>query len=511
MNKLLQSPAGPAGIAANAVLSSAAIDVKAGGFPVAPSDSSSMAGDGEADSGRNSRAAAQNGAATHPVARSAADPATHAAADPASHATTDSAAHAAAQPAAHVAAQPAAHAATQPTYDYGTEKVAGADAAPIVSIDTAAERPLASAAAPLTRVAVDARGLAICIVAVVAGLFALQWAKNFLVPLFFSIFIAYTLNPLVRWLERIRVPRVFGASLVMLSIMFAVAAAGSTLSMQFESIVEGLPTATKKITQALTDGAPGETSLLRRVQQAAAEIERATSQAAGGRSTAARAADGGSAAFKINDWVLAGSVGAMQFLGQTTMVLFLVFFLLLAGDTFKRKMVKLTGPTLTKKKITVHILDDINTSIQNYMFMLLVTNVLLAVMMWIALRAIGLQNAGAWGVAAGFLHVIPYFGPLLITVATALTAFLQFGTPGSALLVGAASLLIATVVGTFVTTWMTGRIAKMNPAAVFIGLLFWGWIWGVWGLLLGVPIIVVVKVIAEHVDGMLPLAELLGE
>jgi predicted PurR-regulated permease PerM len=73
------------------------------------------------------------------------------------------------------------------------------------------------------------------------------------------------------------------------------------------------------------------------------------------------------------------------------------------------------------------------------------------------------------------------------------------------------SLAIATLVGTFITTMMTGRIAKMNPAAVFIGLLFWGWLWGVWGLLLGVPIIVVLKVIAQHIEGLQSLAELLGE
>jgi predicted PurR-regulated permease PerM len=204
-------------------------------------------------------------------------------------------------------------------------------------------------------------------------------------------------------------------------------------------------------------------------------------------------------------------MGAMLFLGQVVMVIFLVFFLLLSGDTFKRKLVKLTGPSLSNKKIAVNILFDINTSIQSYMFMLLVTNGLLAVLMWIAFRLIGLENAGAWAVAGGFLHVIPYFGPLLIAVATGLTAFMQFESFSMLLLVSATTLAIATLIGTFVTTWMIGRIAKMNAAAVFIGLLFWGWLWGVWGMLLGIPIIVIVKVIAKHVDRMHPVAELLGD
>ena len=215
--------------------------------------------------------------------------------------------------------------------------------------------------------------------------------------------------------------------------------------------------------------------------------------------------------FKIMDWVWAGSLGLVGFLSQATMVIFLVFFLLLSGDTFKRKLVKLTGPSLSRKKVTVHILEDINTSIQNYMFMLLVTNGLLAVLMWIALRVIGLENAGAWAIVAGLLHIMPYFGPLLITIATGLVAFLQFESLEMVLLVTGTSMAIATLVGTFVTTWMTGRIARMNPTAVFVSLLFWGWLWGVWGLLLGVPIIVIVKVVAERVQGMEVVAELLGE
>ncbi|WP_335340140.1 AI-2E family transporter [Collimonas arenae] len=100
---------------------------------------------------------------------------------------------------------------------------------------------------------------------------------------------------------------------------------------------------------------------------------------------------------------------------------------------------------------------------------------------------------------------------MLIAIATGLTAFMQFDSFPMLLLVSATTLAIAALVGTFVTTWMTGRIARMNAAAVFIALLFWGWLWGIWGMLLGIPIVVVVKVIAKHVDSMSPIAELLGE
>jgi predicted PurR-regulated permease PerM len=192
-------------------------------------------------------------------------------------------------------------------------------------------------------------------------------------------------------------------------------------------------------------------------------------------------------------------------------VLFLTFFLLLSGDTYKRKLVRLAGPTLANRKITVRILDDINASVQRYMSMLLATNVLVALLTWLALRWIGLENAGAWAVAAGLLHVIPYFGPALTAAAIGMAAFLQFGSLSMALLPAGASLAVATFVGTFVTTWMTGRIARMNTAAVFVSLLFWAWLWGIWGMLLSIPLTVILKVVAQHVEQLEPVAELLGE
>ena len=116
--------------------------------------------------------------------------------------------------------------------------------------------------------------------------------------------------------------------------------------------------------------------------------------------------------FKLGDFLWQGSVGALGAMGQMAMVIFLVFFLLLGGDRFKRKLVQLTGPSLSNRKITVNILDDINGSIQKYMFMLLTTNLLVAFLSWIAFRWIGLENAGAWAAAAGVAahHSLPWAG-----------------------------------------------------------------------------------------------------
>lgn len=362
----------------------------------------------------------------------------------------------------------------------------------------------------LIHMPVNARGVALTILATVAFVFALSAAHKFFIPLVFGIFIAYTLNPLVVRLERLRIPRVVGTLIVITTILTSALWTANNLRDEFNSILVSLPTATQKLSRSIKQLQRDQTSTIQQMQVAASEIEKATNQATGARPVV-KSSTGDQSVFNLSQWLLSGSVGIVAFASQALMVVFLVFFFLLSGDMFKRKLVKISGHSLSTRKITVHILDAINTSIQNYMLMLLITNVIFGLLMWIALRWIGLENAGAWAVAAGFLHIIPYFGPLLIVAATGVTAFMQFGTFASVLVVGGATLVIATIVGTFVTTWMTGRIAKMNAVAVFVSLLFWTWLWGVWGMLLGIPIIVIIKVISEHVEGWQVIAELLGE
>ena len=145
------------------------------------------------------------------------------------------------------------------------------------------------------------------------------------------------------------------------------------------------------------------------------------------------------------------------------------------------------------------------------MLTLLMANVLLGVLTWLAFRLIGLDNAGAWAVAAGVLHFIPYLGPALTAVATGMAGFMQFESLSMAMLVAASSLIIATLVGMVLVTWMCGKISNMNTTAVFVALLFWGWLWGIWGLLFAIPITGMVKVFAERVEDLRPVAELLSD
>ena len=367
---------------------------------------------------------------------------------------------------------------------------------------------------PASRLAVDARGLALGVLAALVTIYALWWARAFAIPLLLGIVISYTLYPLVAWLEAIRIPRVIGTAIVMASMMGGLAFGMYSLRGQMQTIIGQLPEAATKLSAGLAAMQIGQIGSMQKMQSAANQVEKAAAQAAGGPAAPRQTATHvivDQPNFKLRTFLWQSSVGTLGALSQAAMVVFLVFFLLLGGDRFKRNLVRLTGPSLSRKKITVHILNDINHSIQRYLLMLFTTNLLLGLLTWIVFRWIGLENAGAWAAAAGLLQIVPYLGPAVTAVATAMAAFIQFNSLGMAALVGGASVAIATVIGTFVTTWMTGRIANVNSAAVFISLMFWGWLWGVWGMFLSIPIIVIVKVVSQHVEQLHPVAELLGD
>jgi predicted PurR-regulated permease PerM len=209
--------------------------------------------------------------------------------------------------------------------------------------------------------------------------------------------------------------------------------------------------------------------------------------------------------------LLAGTSGIAGRLAELAIALLIAYFLLAAGDTFRRKIAHIAGPSLARRRVTVEVLDEIHGQVQRYMLLLLITNTLIGLAVGSVFSALGVQGAGLWGVLAGLLHVIPYAGTAVLAGAATVAGLLQFGTLAGALLLGGTALAIATVIGIGLQTWLNGRLSSMNPVVVFTGLLFFGWLWGAWGLLLAPPLIAVVKAIADRVDGMHAIAELIKE
>jgi predicted PurR-regulated permease PerM len=200
-----------------------------------------------------------------------------------------------------------------------------------------------------------------------------------------------------------------------------------------------------------------------------------------------------------------------SFAAQFVLVLFLVYFFLVTGDLYKRKVVKIAGRTLSEKKITVQIFDEINFQIENFMRVQVFTSVLVAVATALALWWFGVDHPVVWGMLAGLFNSIPYLGPVLVTAGLGVVSFMQFNDVVHTTYICAFAFAITSLEGFLLTPMLMGRAAQMNPVAIFIGLLFWSWMWGIWGTVLAVPMLMMLKAVCDHVEDLQPIGELLGE
>lgn len=361
---------------------------------------------------------------------------------------------------------------------------------------------------------VDVRNMALIVLAVLAVLAVLRWASGFFIPLMLGIVFTYALSPVVDFLHRWKVPRALSAGVLILGILGGTGASIYSLADDANALITSMPDAARKLRDGLRKESRSQSEgALDSVQKAAAELQRAADEAGGSAPATARGVSRvvvEKPRFDLRDHLWSGTVGLVFLLGQIVLVAFLTYFLLLSGDTFRRKLVKITGPTLTDKKLTVQALDEINAQMQRYLLVQLLASVVVGLLTGAAFAALGLKHAAVWGVAAGILNLVPYVGNVAITGGAALAAFVQFGTADMALLVGGISLFINIIEGYLLVPWATSKASSMNPVAVFIGVLAWGWLWGVWGLLLGIPILMAVKAVCDRVDDLKPVGELLG-
>jgi predicted PurR-regulated permease PerM len=354
-------------------------------------------------------------------------------------------------------------------------------------------------------------GLSLAVLAILALVAALYLARAFLVPLLLGILTSYALRPIVDGMQLLRIPRAIGAALVLAVLVGGASWVAFAVSDDFTAMIETLPEAARKVRHDLNAARTGAPTALQNMQEAANEIQAAAADAGakpGARVVTARATE---PTAWLRDYAVAQSALLFAIVGQTPIVLLLAYFLLASGDHFRRKLVQLVGPSLTRKKEALRILGEIDTQVQRYLLAMLVTNALIGLATWLAFRALGLEHAGVWGVAAAVLHFVPYLGPAIVAVAAGVTGFLQFGALLQGLAVAGVALLIAGLIGMAFMTWLQGRFARVNAAVLFIGLLFFGWMWGVAGLLLGGPLVAIAKVILDRVESLKPAGELLGD
>jgi predicted PurR-regulated permease PerM len=376
------------------------------------------------------------------------------------------------------------------------------------------EPPARTGADTTARMDVSIRSVALTILAAAAAMYVLNWAQEVFIPIVLSVLISYALEPIVGAMTRLRVPRIAASALVVALMTGAFGYGVYALSDDAAAIVAQVPTAAQKLRRTIRQGEnSGEPSAIQQVKEAAEELQ-ATADAAAGRAPApagVQRVQVEQPAIDMREYLTWGSASAIAFAGQAVLVFFFVFFLLASGDLFKRKLVRLVGPSLAKKKITVQILDDINSQIARFLLVRVVTSIVVGAATWVAFKAFALEQAGVWAIAAGVFNTIPYFGPVIVAAGSALVAFVQFGVVSTALYVSAVSLAITSVEGWLLTPWLTSRTARTNEVAIFVGLIFWSFVWGIWGTLLAVPMLVVLKACCDRIDDLKPIGELLGK
>jgi predicted PurR-regulated permease PerM len=339
---------------------------------------------------------------------------------------------------------------------------------------------------------------------------ALWAAQTVVIPVVVSLLLSYALEPTVVRLELLRVPRAIGAPLVLILLLFATGAGIYGLRGEAEAFANRLPEGAHAIAQAVRTQTAGSSGPWARIQQAAKELE------AAGPARQPKSTDGVQAVrieeptFRWNAWIWQGSHGLFALITQLIVVICLTYYLMLSGDVYKRKLVRLVGPSLSDKKLTIQILSEIDRQIGRFIWVRAAISGIVGVAVWLTFRLLGLDQAAVFGVLSGILFTIPLVGPAIVIVGAAAAGVLQTGSIGMAVSAAGVCAVIAAVEGNLLSPWLLGKVGRMNAVAVFVSLLFWGWLWGGWGLLLAVPITAAIKAVCERVDDWNGFADLLS-
>jgi predicted PurR-regulated permease PerM len=338
---------------------------------------------------------------------------------------------------------------------------------------------------------------------------ALWAAQTVVIPVVASLLLSYALEPTIVRMERLRVPRAIGAPFVLLLLLFATGSGIYALRGEAEAFANRLPEGAHAVAQAVRTTTVS-TGPWARLQQAAKELE------AAGPARQSKSADGVQAVrieeptFKWNDWIWQGSSGLFALATQLIVVICLTYYLMLSDDIYKRKLVRLVGPSLSDKKLTLEILYEIDRQIGRFIWVRAAISAIVGLAVWLTFRLLGLEQAAVFGVLSGILFTIPLVGPGIVIVGAAAAGVLQTGSIGMALSAAGICAAIAAIEGNLLSPWLLGKVGRMNAVAVFVSLLFWGWLWGGWGLLLAVPITAAIKAVCERVDDWNGFADLLS-
>ncbi len=335
------------------------------------------------------------------------------------------------------------------------------------------------------------------VLATLAVAYTLWATQELLLPVLLAMFFALIGNPIIRTLEKIHIPRFLGALAVLSSGLACALLLGSLMAEPAGKLMRQAPRELREI-------APKLREMIKPVQDAKKGAENIARVAGGEDVNAVRLVR-----TEVNDPFRTLTSTPRLIAGVLAVVLLTLFFMVY-GANLQRKVLALL-PGRQQKKLTVDILQSIEREMSRYVLTITIINVLLGlafagVLVWLGLAV---PEALMWGTLAALLNYAPYVGPLIGIMAMLLMGFVHFDTPLEALLPSGIYLLLHTIEGQFVTPILLGRRMALSPLVLILGLMVFGWLWGIVGLLLAVPLLACTKVVLERVDGLEPWARLL--
>jgi predicted PurR-regulated permease PerM len=326
---------------------------------------------------------------------------------------------------------------------------------------------------------------------------ALYFAAPLLLPIVLAVLLNLLLSPAVRALRRVGVPMPLGAALVLLAVLAVLGAAIWQLAAPASDWFERSPAVMRQLQKKML---PLRKSV-EQVQKAAEEVE--------------KAADVDGASDGVREVKVRGPSLIERLLANAQSVVFgavvmlvLVYFLMASDDFFLRKIVRVV-PTLRTKIRAVEIGRAIEIEIGRYFGAFAVLNAVYGTLIAGVMYLLDMPNAALWGAMVGVLNFVPYLGPLISLSVIGVVSLITFDTLQQALLPPLVFLVIDAIEGNAIEPMLFGRSLSLNPVAIFVALLFWGWLWGAAGILLAVPILIVTKITCQHIEALQPIAEFL--
>jgi predicted PurR-regulated permease PerM len=338
--------------------------------------------------------------------------------------------------------------------------------------------------------------IGIALLAALASLWFLSWAKSLLIPLGFAVFLTVCLSPAVRLLRRIRVPQAIGAAIVLIVISSLLAVLAEQTRGQVVQVVDELPTAARHLRHEIDQALNNPGSMAHRLKVLVDLPYGAESLSSHAMKTTPPQVQAIQTTLAQDTWQF------LSLTGEIAAILFLIYLMLAAGGSLRNRIAHMHFiPVHTRECIRLTFLE-VTRSLHQYLVCLVLTNALLGIAVWGAFALLGVHYAGAWGFAAAVLHFIPYVGPIAIAVGSTVFAAVQFDSLVHGMMIGGVTVLLSTLICVVLQTWLTGRSVRMNTVAVFVSLLFWSWIWGLPGLVLAIPIMIVIKAICSQIPQM---------